>query len=391
MPAEPTRLTDEAAAMDNDQTPGRRRMSGSDVAMSVAPVIRVAAAWTWRLLLLALAAFLVVELLSRLRLLVLPLCAALFFTALLQPLAQLLRRARLTRSLAAIVPVLLACSVLVGVGIFTVQRGAAAYPDLVDQATNVVRQADQLLRRTPFGAGTTLQVDHIQQQVLDYLAAHRGALAQGAFSGLRVVLEVLTAVVLGIFFTLFFLYDGKRIWDWLVRLAPKRHQQRVGMAGQEAWHRVGGFVRGTFVIALFHAVVIGAVLWLLGIALIAPLTLLVFFGSFIPIIGAVIFGGLALLVTLVSHGFLAALIFLVVLIVDNQIEAHILQPFLVGRYVHLHPVAVAIAITSGALLAGIPGAIVAIPLVSASHGAVRILRRRPSPVAPSPADEPTIP
>lgn len=370
----------DASRHHDDQLPGRRRSSGWDARTAVAPVLRVAAAWTWRLLLLALAAYLLVDLLSRLALLVLPLVAALFFTALLHPLAQLFRRVRLPRSLAAILAVLVAAGVLVGVGIFTVQRGASAFPSLVDQASGVVSQAGDLVRRLPFVHGDTLRVDRLQQQVLDYLSAHRNTLTQDAFTGLRFLLEVLAAIVLGIFFTLYFLYDGEGIWSWLVRLVPEDRQERVGAAGREMWRRVGGFVRGTFLIALFHGIVVGSVLWVLGVPLIAPLALLVFLGSFIPLIGALIFGGFALLVTLVSNGFVPALVFLVVLLVENQIEAHVLQPFLVGRYVHLHPVAVVVAIAGGGLLAGVPGAVVAVPLVSAVHGATQVLRRRPSSV-----------
>lgn len=358
--------------------PTGRRAPRPEGATAVPGAVRDAASWTWRLLLLALAAYLLVDLMGRLTVLVLPLLGALFFTALLQPVASGLRDLRLPRSLAALLAVLLLAVVVAAVAVFAGLRGSSAVPELVDQAGGVVTHLGDLVRRTPLGNGNQMSVDRIQQNVLDYLAAHRNTLLQEVLAGLRLLLETLAALVLGVFFTLYFLYDGEGIWAWLVGLVPEARQERVDLAGRQAWRRVGGFVRGTFVIAAFHGIVVGIVLWLLGTPLIFPLALLVFVGSFIPIVGAVVFGGLALLVTLVSQGVVPALIFLVVLVIENQVEAHVLQPFLVGRFVRLHPVAIAVVITGGGLLAGVPGAIVAIPLVSAVHGAVKVLRRTPS-------------
>lgn len=337
-----------------------------------------------RLLVLSLAAYLFVVLLSRLTLIVLPLLAAVLFAALLAPVDNALRRMRLPRAVAALLSVSVALAVLGGVGYLVVIRAVDSYPALVDQAGSVVNRISDLARRLP-GVNGSSTVTSLQTQALDYLATHRNALASQTVTGLRLVAEVLTAVVATIFFTAFFLYDGQQMWGWFVDLLPRERRAVVSEAGDEAWRRVSGFVRGTFLIAVFHGIVIGFTLELLGTPLAVPLGLLVFVGSFIPIVGAVVFGGLAVLVTLVTNGLIPGAIILVVLVVENQAEAHLLQPFLVGRYVHLHPVAVAVSIGGGGLLAGLAGAIVAVPLVAASYGAVQVFARaRPTELIAAP-------
>jgi predicted PurR-regulated permease PerM len=151
-------------------------------------------------------------------------------------------------------------------------------------------------------------------------------------------------------------------------------------AGVPAWERLSGWIRGTLVIAVFHSAVVAVTLVVLRVPLVAPLTVLVFLGSFIPLVGAVAAGGLAALVTFASQGMTSAIVLVVVLVIDNQVEAHVLQPFLVGRYVRLHPFVVAIVITAGALLGGLAGALLAVPFTAALYAALSHLPDpRPAP------------
>lgn len=339
--------------------------------------LRVAAAYAWRLLLLGVVGYLAVLVLGKLTLLVLPLILALFLTALLHPLDRLLRRLRLPRGLAAIVSVLLALFVFGGVLAFVVLRLVSSLPQLLDQASTVVQQLADAAQKLPFVSPDAGLVDQVQQQAQDYLASNRAQLAGQALTGLRTLLEVLAAGVLTLFFTIYFLYDGDRMSAWVVRLASRDRRLGLQEAAEEAWRRVGGFIRGTSAIASFHGVVIGTTLWLVGAPLVVPLALLVFVGSFIPLIGALLFGGFAVLVALVGGGVGPGLVVLGALLVTNQVEAHVLQPFLMGHYVRLHPVVVAVSVTGGVLLAGIPGAIVAVPLISALRGAVQALHNAP--------------
>src|SRR5262249_30548279 len=154
------------------------------------------------------------------------------------------------------------------------------------------------------------------------------------------------------FIAFFLLYDGERIWQWLISPLPPRESHRVDLAGRSAWITVTGYVRGTAVIAIIHGVVIGLVVSLLGVPLAIPLGVLVFLGAFIPFIGALGAGGLAVLVTFGSQGWPAALILLGVLLAQSQLEANLLQPAIVGRYVRLHPLAIGLAFAVGTVLGG---------------------------------------
>jgi predicted PurR-regulated permease PerM len=356
--------------------------------MPVPPLLRDAAGWTWRLLVLALAAYLLVWLMDKLYLLVLPAFAALLIAALLHPLVDFFRRRGFPRALATWATIILAFAVIGGIGFFVVNRTIANYSSLVDQVDALINKLTHFLATGPFHLGTD-QLNNLQNQVVHALDKNRSAVAQGVITGVTTVGELVTGAVLAFFITFFLLYDGDRIWAWVSGLFPAHARHDVYGAGSRAWVRVGGYVRGTFLIAVFHGAVVALTLALMGAPLVAPLALLVFLGSFIPIVGAVVFGGLAALVVLVTQGWVLALIFVGVLVVDNQIEAHVLQPFLVGHYVRLHPLAIVVVIAGGGFLEGVPGAILAVPIVSAVYGAAQFfVHERAGPASGVPSGEP---
>ncbi len=340
--------------------------AGRGSPMPVPPVLRDAAGWAWRVLVVGAAVYMVFRIAARLYLVTLPFVAGLLFCALLLPLTLWMRRRRVPRGAAAAITVLIAFVVLGGIGFFVVDRAVAEYPTLVDKLGTAISKSRDFLVNGPLHLKSS-QVDNWQHSAVDLLNKHRNTVAQGVLTGVQAFSEFLVATVLAFFVTVFLLYDGDRIWDWLVRLFPPRGRAHAHEAGLRAWARLSGFVRGTFLIAVFHGVVVAVALTIMRVPLVAPLALLVFLGSFIPIVGAFLFGGVAVIVTFVAAGLVPAIILIVVLVVDNQIEAHILQPFLVGRYVRLHPLAVALAITAGGLIAGVVGAILAVPMTAAGY------------------------
>ena len=342
--------------------------------MRVPPLVAAATEWTWRLLVLAVGAYGAVWFLNQVELLVLPTFAGLLITTLLRPAAQWLIRHRLPRALATWLVIGLGFLILGGIGALVVTRVLAQYPDLVNQIGNLTHRLRDFLVTGPLHLNAK-QIDSMQQSLLAQLRQHQGQLASIAISGLVTVADVLAAAVLTLFITFFFVYDGERIWRWLVGLAPRRARWRLQAAGQGAWGTLAGYIRGTLIIAVFHGVVIGLALFVIGVPLVIPLALVVFLGSFIPLVGAVLAGTLAVGVALVSKGVLAALVVLAVLVLENQAEGHLLQPFVVGRYVRLHPLAIALVLAGGGFLQGIPGAIVAVPLVAAVTNAVRSVRQ----------------
>lgn len=339
--------------------------------MPVPPLLNDLAAWTWRLLLLALAGYLTVQLLDRLYFIVLPFIGAILATSLAVPVLRLLRARGVPRAGAAAITFVLAGVVFGGVAVFVVDRAASQYPQLVDQVTQAVTHFRRFLTVDLHVKSSSTA--SIGNTIDTYLRSHSSAVASGALSGIATVGEALAAFVLFLFMTFFLLYDGANIWGFIVGLFPRHARHRVRGAGDQAWARLAGFVRGTFIIAIIHGVVAAVILTILQVPLVAPLSLLIFIGSFLPIIGSFIFGSLAVAVTLVTRGTVPGVIVAAVLVVDNQIEAHLLQPLLVGRYVRLHPLVVAVAIAGGGVLEGIVGAILAVPFVAVVDAVLRYL------------------
>lgn len=252
-----------------------------------------------------------------------------------------------------------------------VHQASANYVSLADQVNGLLNRLQGYVDRLP---GTDSgQLQNLKDRLITALKQHTQAIATGVLTAGAVAGEVVTGLIVMFFVTFFFLDQGDRMWSWIVRLVPRNLQPSIRGAGYRAWRVLSGWIVGTAIIAVFHGVVIGLVLTLLGVPLAVPLAVLVFIGSFIPIVGAVLFGGLAVLVALITQGWLAAVILLAVLIVENQIEAHLLQPFILGRAVKLHPVAVVLALTGGALIAGLFGAILAIPILASANAVVKYL------------------
>ena len=323
--------------------------------------------WSWRLVVAALVVIGVAKLASKLELVVVPLLTAFLLTALLNPINARLRRANWPRSVAALSTMFFALVVLVN-------RAIAGYPHLVDQVSDLVDKVQHYLSHGPlhlkFNKGQT-----VGDKFVTFLRDRQSQIASGAISASKTAAEVIGSVVLTIFLTIFMLYDGDRMWAWLTGFFPAGRRPRIHEAGGRVWTTLSRYIAGTFTVALFHGVVMGITLWIVGVPLVAPLAVLIFLGSFIPLVGVVIFGGLAVLVTLISQGVTAAIIVLVVLVVQNQIEGHVLQPLIVGRYVRLHPMAIAVTLAAGALIAGLPGAIFGVPLVASIKTAAETLAR----------------
>ena len=258
---------------------------------------------------------------------------------------------------------------VVGLLFWVVQRAIAEAPTLSTELSSAVQ-------KLPISNAT---LERLRAQFVDYLQSGSGSLAGGVITGVQTGAEVITGVLLTLLLTIILLADGDGMWAWLVARLPEGARRRVVRAGAPAWQRLSGWMRGTVLVASSTPAVVAVTLTVLGVPLVAPLTVLVFLGSFIPLVGAIVAGSLATLVTFASQGTTAAIVFVIVLLIDNQVEAHVLQPFLVGRYVRLHPFVVAIVITAGALLAGLAGALLAVPFTAAVYAALTNLPDPPPP------------
>ena len=355
-----------------------------------------AAAWSWRLLLVGLLIYVVFRLASTLRLVVLPCVAALLLTALLQPLTARLRRAGLPRLAATWCTVLAAVIVLAGLATLAATRVSADYPTLSNEVKHTAHQVQLSLAGGPFHISSK-RLQELSSQLVKFLSQHKSQVAGTVLTGGKIFLELLTGLVLMLFVTFFLLKDGERIWTWLVKGLSPEARQRADNAAAAAWMALTNYVRGTTAVAAIHAVFIGLALWILGVPLLVPLIILVFLAAYVPLVGILVAGALAILVTLGTRGWIAAVILLAIFLAENQIESHLLQPLVVGRIVRLHPLAIILVLAVGGVIAGIAGAIVAVPAAASISYAWPYLRRdqpgRPGPGgdagppgAPGPAD-----
>lgn len=365
-PADITTTADDATATNGNA--GGADHSGRHPGL----VLEIAASYAWRLLLVGGVGYVILRLIGRFMTLVIPFSIALLLTALLRPFLVFLRRRRVPRPIATLLAVLLAAVVIGGVLSLVVTRIVDQAPALGNQINRLVPQVQSWLVNGPLHLNRTT-VDHFSSTLTHTVTKHSSAVASTAVTTGRTVLHFLTGLVLTAFITVFLLYDGEGIWRFLVRGVPRPARTRVDAAGRAAWETLGHYVRGTIVVAVFHGVVMFVTLDAIGVPLATPLALIVALGSFVPLIGAVVTGILAVGVAGITTGLVAALVVVGVLLVDSQVEAHVLQPFVVGRYVRIHPLAVVVALTAGAIVLGIFGAIIAIPLVAGLNSAVRSL------------------
>src|SRR4029453_6239280 len=222
-------------------------------------------------------------------------------------------------------------------------------------------------------------IDSAQNWVND----NTSSLTETGVATAATLFEIITGTLLVLFATFFFLRDGRLIWRFLVRLFPVNARWSLSDAGTASWATLGAYVRATVLVAFIDAVGIGLALVILQVPFPFPLAALVFLGAFVPIVGASISGAVAVLVALVDRGWIIALILLGAVIFVQQLEGHVLQPLIMGRAVAIHPLVVIIGLASGVVLAGIIGALVAVPLIAVLNTGIRRLARRRPEVPPA--------
>lgn len=335
--------------------------------------LQTAAAWSWRLLLLAIVLYVAARVAARLYVVVVPCAAAILLTALLQPLTARLRRAGLGPLAATWCTLLLAIGLLAGAVVLVTARVRAEYPNLVTQVKHTTAQVQSWLAGPPFHLHTG-NLQKLSDSLVKYISQHKSLVEGTVVTGGRIVAEIGAGVVLTFFVSFFLIKDGDRIWAWLTsRLQPGR-KRRADLAGGAAWQAVVYYVRGTVAIAAIHAIVIGVTLSIMNAPLVAPLSLFMFLAAFVPLVGVLAAGTLAVLVVLAAKGWIFAVILVGVLVTMSQLEGHLLQPQVVGKAVRLHPLAVILVLAVGGVVAGIAGAVVAVPITAAVTRAVRALR-----------------
>lgn len=339
---------------------------------SVEPLVRKTAAWAWRLLVILAAALAFLWVLKRLDIVVVPVLLALMLAALLVPVVDWLDSRGAPRSSAVALVLLGGFAVLGGILAFVVSQFVIGLPDLVDEVTRSIDSTRTWLIEGPMHLSRQ-QIENAGNAAIRELHNNQEKLTSGALSTAATFTELVTASVLVFFTLIFFLYGGRNIWHYVTKIFPAVVQDRVREAGRAGFGSLTGYVRATFLVALVDAVGVGSGLAIMGVPLALPLASLVFLGAFIPLVGAVIAGFLAVVVALLAKGLLYALLTLGLLVAVNQLEAHVLQPLVMGRAVSIHPLAVVLAISTGGVLAGIIGALLAVPTVAFLNNALQVL------------------
>ena len=360
--------------------------ASADYADSVEPIVRKTAAWAWRLLVIVVAVVVLLMVIKRLEVIVVPLLLALMLSALLVPIVDWLDRRGAPRGGAVALVILAGFAILGGILTFVVSQFIVGVPDLVNQVTRSIDSVKKWLIEGPLHLSRQ-QIDHAGNSAIQALQHNQEKLTSGALSTATAITEIITAALMMLFTLIFFLYGGRNIWHYVTKLIPTDHRERVRAAGGAGFQALTGYIRATFLVALVDALGIGTGLVVMAVPLALPLASLVFLGAFIPLVGAVISGFLAVIVALLAKGFVYALITLGLLVAVNQLEAHILQPLVMGRAVSIHPLAVVIAISTGGVLAGIVGALLSVPTVAFLNNAFKVLLARDPEAAAEESDD----
>ena len=355
-----------ADARERDRRPG----VPAGVARSLWPVARLGLNVVLAAAGLTVAGFVVVQL----WLVVLPVLLALLLATLLVGPADFLRRRGIPSAAAALLVMLAALGVLVGVLVSIVPAIVAEFDDVERSAREGLDEALRWLSQGPLDVERE-QVARAVDRALEG-AAGAGNITGSVLSGAALVVEVIAGLLLMLVVLFFFVHDGRRIWAWVVALLPVAYRDDGDEIGRRMWATACGYVRGVAVIALVDAVLIAIALAVIGVPLVLPLAVLTFLGAFVPLVGAVLVGTVAALVALVSEGALAAILVVVVITVIQQLEGDLLYPVVVGRSIALHPVAILLALTAGTVLAGLAGALLAVPVTAMAWDALDYLRSR---------------
>lgn len=346
--------------------------------------LNLAAAWAWRLLIIGVAGYLLYLLLSYFSVITVPIAVAVLASALLIGPVDWLTRRGVPRVLSSGIVVIAAVGIVGGLLTMVWQQVSSQFADLRIAITDSIATAQDWIKNGPLGISDS--------QMAEWLEYGREALLTGETNLVDRITEFGTAFsyffagfFIALFALYFFLYEGNRIWWWATLVAPKAARERVRSSGEAAWTALTNFVRATVIVAFIDAVGIALAAWALGVPVPLAIGVIVFLGAFVPIVGAFVSGFVAVLLALVDQGFWTAVFMLLAVIAVQQIESSLLQPFLMGHFVSVHPLAIILAIAAGVYLSGIIGALVAVPVVACVNAIIKHVAETEG--GPPPLDE----
>jgi predicted PurR-regulated permease PerM len=369
-PTSPSPLQQQPAAV-----PPLRVRTDRELDQDIPYGIRIAASWAWRLGLILLVGGALVWLLRGISFLIIPVMVAALLAGLLNPVVGWLKRDRVPAGLAVAITVLGFLGLIAGALALVGRQLIVGFGELWSEALTGIRQIQDWLSEGPLHL-TADQIDQYLQEASTALQDNSSSILSGALSFGSTAGHFAAGLILALFVLIFFLLEGDRIWAFLVRLLPKKARAATFGAGRKGWSSMVSYARIQMFVAFVDAVGIGVGAAIIGVPLALPLSVLVFIGSFIPIVGALVTGAIAVLLALVANGPVNALIMLAIVLLVQQLESHILQPLVMGKAVALHPVAVILSVAAGSYLAGIPGALFSVPILAVANSAIRYIAAR---------------
>jgi len=343
-----------------------RERSSDPVDDAVPHGMRIGAAFTWRLLVIAAALAGIGFLAHLLSEIVIPFLIGIIVAALLVPLSDLLQRHRWPKWLAILVALLIGIAVVVGLLLLVTERVVTALPTLEKQIGALGNSLNSLLATHPFGLTPEKINGYISDLVL-WLQHNASRVALRAANAGKRLVGVLEGIFIIIFVTLFAMIDGAQIWAWTARLFPRRARARIDFAGRAGWHTLKEFARIQIFVAALDAVAIGFGAWIIGVPLATPIAAVVFFGALVPIIGSIVAGAAAVIIALLFNGWTNALIMFGIVLLVNQIEGNVLHPLITGGAVKVHPLGIVLGVMAGAAIGGIAGAFFAVPIIATAN------------------------
>jgi predicted PurR-regulated permease PerM len=325
--------------------------------------VEVAGQWAWRIL--AVVGVLVVFglVVINLKDIVVPFMVAILISALLIPFSNFVRTHHWPKWLAVVVALVLAVVIIGGLVFVVVIQVRAGLPSLEKRSVGAFDKFRTFLRTSPLQISNH-QFDQYLSQIGATIQKDSSAIASGALSVGTTGIHLITGALVTLFSTIFLLIDGGGVWSWVTRLFPRRARSAIDGAGKAGWLTLTTFVRVQIFVAAVDAIGVGLFAFFLGLPLAIPIAIIVFLASFIPVVGAIATGVIAVVVALVYVGPVQALIMLGGVLVVHLLEAHILQPLVMGTAVKVHPLAVVLGVGAGSYVAGIPGALFAVPILA---------------------------
>ena len=345
--------------------------------------LNAAASIGWRLIVIAVVAYGVAIVIASLRLLIVPATLSLFVACLVTPLVVRLREGGFGRLVSTLMVSVGAVGSLALVVWFIAAQVDNSLAEIGESVESGIEQFSEFLADGPFGL-TPERINELVDQGTTSLTENLEGLIGGVAGGAITLLEVIAGFLLTLVFAFFVIKDGDRFWDWLLEFVDEGRRSSIDRIGEKAWSTLRAYLGGTALVGVADAVLISIGLLVMGVPLVLPLALLIFFGAFFPLVGATVSGAIAALVALATVGWIEALIVAGIVLVVQQVEGDVLMPLLLGRAVDLHPLLILSALTIGFLLAGLVGGFLAVPLVAVAIVVIKEVRQQNVTVGDSP-------